>query len=160
MYPTGHSVEDHPDHVSIEDACIECGNRASLRCGCCGFPLCGMHHELGGGFCPSFFSVGGVGVCLSAEVHVGVYPREEVVLIDTDAGSFHLPDEEGADVSACEGDQRPRVTLAEARDRDCELCDDCAQAARDRYQAFQDELEREMDNDGDESDTDKDGGER
>ena len=160
MYPAGHSVEDHAGHVAIEDACIECGERASLRCGCCGFPLCGMHHELGGGFCRSFFGVGGVGVCLSADVHVGVYPREEVVLIDVESGSFHLPDEEDSDIPACERDQHPRVTLAEARDRDCELCDNCAQVARDRYAEAQEQRKREMSSQDEQSDDGENGGER
>jgi len=47
---------EHQDHrelaiVDPADACIECGKQAGLFCGTCGFPLCGKHHELGGGFC-------------------------------------------------------------------------------------------------------------
>jgi hypothetical protein len=122
-----------PPEVDPETACIECGDRGSLRCGCCGFPLCGMHHELGGGFCRSFTSVAGVPVCIYDHgVYVGVDPRDEAVVFRGSSDEYHLPDGEASDRPLCHDASGVRVTLAEAKDRNRELCDDCAAEARER----------------------------
>ena len=77
-------------------ACIDCGDRGDLRCGCCGYPLCGRHHETGGGFCGQHFSVGGVPLCLHDEIAVGVRPHGETVLAVNGGDVYHLPDEAGS----------------------------------------------------------------
>jgi len=128
-----------------EDQCIECGKRGDLRCGCCGFPLCGKHVELGGGFCSEHFSVGGVSVCTyDFEVYVGVRAREETVLVVEDNGVYHLPDDvvEETTAPACRPaeDGKERVPLASAREEDRELCTHCAAEARSRHEEFREEM--------------------
>jgi hypothetical protein len=128
--------------VDPTQACIDCGDRGVMRCGCCGYPLCGRHHETGAGFCSRHFTVGGVSLCLHEEIAVGARPREATVLVVHDGDVFHLPDEEGSRAPAC----RPRedgkvdVSLALARAADRDLCIHCAKAARQRYRAFREEL--------------------
>jgi hypothetical protein len=145
----GHDPTPDPAH-----ACIDCGREAGLRCGCCGFPLCGRHHEVGGGFCTEHFSVGGVGVCTRGDrVYVGVHPREEIVLVtDGDADAFHLPDAFDGRASrraACQVAESPtlRVKLSAARENGMELCEHCADAARERHEQFREELAAEMEGD-------------
>ena len=41
---------DYPDD-DPENACAECGRPGIDSCQCCGAPLCGMHGEIGAGFC-------------------------------------------------------------------------------------------------------------
>mgnify|MGYP001579129076 CR=1 FL=1 len=41
------------DTDDIERACIECGEPGLDWCCCCGGWLCGMHSEIGAGFCPA-----------------------------------------------------------------------------------------------------------
>jgi len=147
MQPEFIPEDNHHDvpEVDPETACIECGSRGALRCGCCGYPLCGKHHELGGGFCGSFFSVGGVGLCVyDHEVYVGVFPRDETVVLRASTDEYHLPAGDGSDRPACHDASGVRVTLDEAFDRDRELCDDCANKARERYEAKQAELRAEL----------------
>jgi len=124
---------EQPDPAS---ACIECGEPMSSRCGCCGFPLCGKHHELGGGFCRSFTTVGGTPVCVhDHDVYVGVWPRTEHVLTVEDSGVYHLPKYEDDDCTAplCRPSEvsKDRETLDTATDDDRELCTLCERAARD-----------------------------
>lgn len=124
-------------HVAPEDACIECGEYGSVRCGCCGFPLCGMHHELGGGFCPRFTPIGGVPVCpYPNEVYVRPLPRpqgqEPIVLEAATATAYHLPSHHGEDGTLCgvdnDGlDERP---LEDVLIDDHNLCLMCERAAR------------------------------
>jgi len=127
-------------------ACIDCGDRGMYRCGCCGYPLCGLHHGTGGGFCGKHFTVGGVGVCLHNDISVGVRPREATVLAVHDSDVYHLPDEEGSRAPAC----RPRedgkfhVPLSEVQAADRDLCAHCAKAARQRYREFREELADEL----------------
>lgn len=55
---SAHRSELHDDpSIDFEHRCIECGDEALDRCQCCGAPLCGRHHETGGGFCQDFTSV-------------------------------------------------------------------------------------------------------
>jgi len=121
--------------------CIDCGDRGTYRCGCCGYLLCHQHHETGGGFCSRHFSVGGVAVCLHDEIAVGVRPREATVLVVHDGGVYHLPDQEGSRAPACRPreDSKADVSLALARAADRELCTHCAKAARQRYREFREE---------------------
>ena len=125
-------------------ACIDCGDRGTYRCGCCGYPLCGRHHETGGGFCGQHFSVGGVSLCLHDEIAVGVWPREETVLV-AHHDIYHLPDEEGSQAPACRPreDGKADLPLAVARAADRDLCGHCATVARQRYQEFREELAAE-----------------
>lgn len=44
---------DDDDDDDIERACIECGAPGLDCCCCCGGWLCGMHSEIGAGFCPA-----------------------------------------------------------------------------------------------------------
>jgi hypothetical protein len=134
----------HDPQPSPEDACMECGEYGINLCGCCGFPLCGKHHELGGGFCSKFFSVGGTPVCAyDFEVYVGVHPRETRILVGDGRKQIHLPDDDDSAVPACDpdGEELVEVTLA---DFEGELCDECANEARKRYQERQEELVAEM----------------
>jgi len=135
----------HPriDDVSDPaDMCIECGKEAPFNCGGCGFPLCSRHHETGGGFCKKHYSVGDVPVCVYRnDIYVGVFPREEFVVLRRDAfEEYHLPDDaESIDAPACDPDRDRRtqkITLAEAFDRDFELCEDCRIEARHRRALF------------------------
>jgi len=152
--PHGPLPDDHGDqrrhreqHPSPEDACIECGKYGMDRCGCCGFPLCGKHHELGGGFCSKFFAVGGTPICVyDFEVYVGVHPRDDTVLVGDGRKQIHLPDEDGSGYPACDpdGDELVEITLD---DFDGELCDECATEARKRFKARQEELSAEMEAD-------------
>lgn len=124
---------DAPDPAN---ACIECGEPMSARCGCCGYPLCGKHHELGGGFCRSFTTVGGTPVCVyDNDVYVGVWPRTEHVLTVEDSEVYHLPKYEDDDCTAplCRPAEvgKDRETLESATDDDRELCTHCERAARD-----------------------------
>lgn len=146
--PPEHTDWHYVDHVPIENACIECGKEAGIHCGCCGFPLCGMHHELGAGFCRKYHHVGGVSVCIyRSDVYVGTRPREETVLTTRGpTDHYHLPDEADAAAPACSPDPVGlvvSVTLAEARDRDLDLCQLCELEARHRYALFQEELREE-----------------
>jgi hypothetical protein len=122
---------------------IDCGDRGTRRCGCCGYLLCHRHHETGGGFCDQYFTVGGVSLCLHDKIAVGVRPREETVLKARDRDVYHLPDEPGSQAPACRPteDWKPSVSLAEAGDR--ELCSDCATVARRRYREYREELAAE-----------------
>lgn len=144
-YPRRDRGEQRPDP---SDQCIECGDYGAIRCGCCGYPLCGMHHELGGGFCSASHTVGGVTVCVyDDEVYVGVQPREASVLVaSADADHYHLPDDPDTTAPACRPreDDKTAVTLELARENDLELCSHCATEARNRKEAFDDRIEREF----------------
>jgi hypothetical protein len=147
--PHGPMPDDHyeprpQDQPAPEDQCIECGSYGGLFCGCCGYPLCGKHHELGGGFCSKYFRVGGTPVCAyDFDVYVGVRPRETRILVGDGRKQIHLPHDEDSAVPACDpdGDELYEVTLA---DFEGELCDECADEARRRYQERQEELAAEM----------------
>lgn len=136
----GFRRDSFEEPVDPEVACIECGEEAhNYRCGCCSLPLCSKHRELGGGFCSTFFSVGGVGVCPRSTVHVGVWPTEASVLVvpesETDADVFHLPVEEGATAPACRPREAGKVTVslkAAREDLDRTLCTHCGKTARKR----------------------------
>lgn len=140
-----------PSH-DPETSCIECGKEAHMFCGCCGFPLCGMHHELGAGFCTSYFSVGGVPLCIyDHDVYVGVWPRDEHVLVsDADSDVFHLPDDKGAHAPACrpQEDSKTAATLETVQELDRELCEHCETEARQRHEKFQAELAEELGGEG------------
>lgn len=149
--------ENHPEQRHVreqqpapENQCVECGDYGAVRCGCCGFPLCGKHHELGAGFCSEHHTVGGVAVCTyDHEVYVGVRPLEEFVLVVTDSDVFHLPDghdDEPANAPACRPaeDSKAVVTLEIAREADRELCTHCADEARNRHEQFREEMAREF----------------
>lgn len=43
--------EDNYAHEDDPPACIDCGKPGLDCCQCCGGYLCGMHSEVGGGFC-------------------------------------------------------------------------------------------------------------
>jgi len=131
-------------------ACINCGDRGTYHCGCCGYLLCHQHHETGGGFCARYFSVGGVPVCLHDEIAVGVRPREETVLVVHDGDVYHLPDESGSRAPACRPreDGKVHVPLSEVQAADRDLCTHCAAVARQRYQGFREELADEWGGDG------------
>jgi len=149
---------EHQDHrelaiVDPADACIECGKQAGLFCGTCGFPLCGKHHELGGGFCSKHHHVGGVSVCVyRTEVYVGTWPREEsVVRLHEPFEGFHLPHSDDESVPACRPETELRsqeLTLDDARARDLDCCADCKLEARHRYALFQRDLREEWRDEG------------
>lgn len=137
--------------VDPECSCIDCGAEAhNARCGCCGFPLCSMHYEVGGGFCGEHFTVGGVPVCTRGQtVAVGVRGREETVLVlpttdaDTTNGVFHLPDEAGTTAPACRPreDKKVGISVYAAREElGRELCIHCAKTARKRHEEFKQDI--------------------
>jgi hypothetical protein len=145
--------EQRPDP---SEQCIECGKRGDLFCGCCGFPLCGKHHELGAGFCSEHHTIGGVAVCTyDFEVYVGVHAHEETVLVtDGDADVYHLPDEfeeeTASQAPACRPaeDSKVRISLENACDKDMELCEHCADEARERHEQFREEIAAELEDGG------------
>lgn len=54
VYPYGCAPWDDGDDWDDDDpemACVECGKLSIDYCQCCGGPLCGMHSEVGCGFC-------------------------------------------------------------------------------------------------------------
>jgi hypothetical protein len=142
--PTCGFRRDTFEPPDASQACIDCGDRGTRRCGCCGYPLCHRHHETGGGFCGQHFSVGGVPLCLHDEIAVGHRLREEIVFVPNDGYVYHLPDESGSQAPACRpaDDSKPMVSLAEIDDQ--ELCSDCASAARRRYREYREELAAEL----------------
>jgi hypothetical protein len=125
-------------------ACIDCGDRGTRRCGCCGYPLCHRHHETGGGFCNQHFTIGGVPLCLHDEIVVGHRLREETVFVPNNGYVYHLPDDSGSQATACRprDDSKPMLSLAEIVDQ--ELCSHCASAARKRYRRYREELAAEL----------------
>jgi hypothetical protein len=45
-------LEDEPRDYGIDRACVICGEFATDECSECCAPLCSMHWEMLGGFCP------------------------------------------------------------------------------------------------------------
>lgn len=134
-----------------EDACIECRTYGAHRCGCCGFPLCGRHHETGGGFCTRFTPIADVPLCVYGdEVYVRPLPRPEdgpFVLDDGHGVAYHLPDPDGSGAPFCGGLPPTRVTSRPLEDvliDDYDLCSDCADAARYERRARKRAIAREF----------------
>lgn len=50
--------DDYDDRYDGERACVDCGAPGIDLCCCCGGYLCGMHGEIGAGFCKSCPSQG------------------------------------------------------------------------------------------------------
>ena len=145
-----HDVEHHPDGFvsgpevatggpqpdpapSIEDLCVDCANEAyNHRCGCCGFPLCGKHHEVQGGFCSRYFETPWAVCVWPRDVYVIGMPDHEVLQTPGEVDVFHVPADPSDDTCtapACrpaEG-EKERVAMC---DVDAELCDLCEQEIR------------------------------
>lgn len=136
--PPQNTRQVHDPGPDPEDACIECGKYGDLRCGCCGFPLCGRHHEVGGGFCTRFTPIEDVPLCAySNDVYVRALPRpdgeEPWVLDDGHGVAFHLPSPGDPETPFCGGLPASRVTsrpLGDSLIDEHDLCEDCAEAAR------------------------------
>lgn len=151
----GLATDGGRERVAVEDACIECGRYGNHRCGCCGFPLCGRHHETGGGFCTKFTPISDVPVCAySNEVYVRPLPRpdgeEPWVLDDGHATTFHLPSPGDVAKPFC-GQSASRVTSRPLEDvlvDDHDLCSECAQAARYERRARKRQAARDLVTDG------------
>jgi len=134
----GHMLRD--DRVgdptpSIEDMCVDCSNEGHLRCGCCGFRLCGKHHEIQGGFCSRYFETRW-SVCVWPEdVYVINMPDHEVLQTPGNGEVYHLPanpSDAETTAPACRPaeDGKVRVPMREVDD-DAEICDLCEQRVRD-----------------------------
>jgi|GEM_PF-1863780 len=122
-----------PDTVPIEDQCAECGQRGSLRCGCCGFPLCGKHHELGAGFCSRYHETVHPACVWPEDVYVfGGYGDVDVLVTDPDADVFHLShhDEDTSNTDPLCSSDGDMTTVA-CSEVDTDLCDDCEDRLRD-----------------------------
>ena len=124
------------------DCCHECSRTGHDRCGCCGTNLCGMHHELQGGFCSAFGTIGDdVPACAHTVWGVVVnarmaYSRDDqpTVLVtpskESDQAVYHVhaDPQDQPRAPLCRPDERSkeRVGLVEAVDeRDLRLCERC-----------------------------------
>jgi len=45
---------EEPEHIPVENRCVECGQEMVSACSCCGAPLCVRHTETQAGFCSNF----------------------------------------------------------------------------------------------------------
>lgn len=150
--PPQNTGQVHDPGPAPEDACIECGTYGAHRCGCCGFPLCGRHHEVGGGFCTRFTPIADVPLCAySTDVYVRALPRpdgeEPWVLDDGHGVAFHLPSPGDPETPFCGGLPASRVTsrpLGDSLIDDHDLCEDCAQAARYERRARKRRVARDL----------------
>lgn len=146
----------HDPGPAPEDACIECGKYGAHRCGCCGFPLCGRHHETGGGFCTRFTPIEDVPLCAyDHEVYVRALPRPDdetpFVLDDGHGVAFHLPAPDNPEEPFCGGLPATRVTSRPLEDvliDRHDICSDCAEAARYERRARKLVVARELRADG------------
>lgn len=136
----GHVLHDEPDPGDPMLWCWECGDEALAKCGCCGAPLCGRHHEVQAGFCSEFTSVPETDFpgCTRFDTFIpferAYFDDLEVIIAEggDDELLYHIIADDDHLCQVEETGATERVVLHEAAEKDYRCCPDCEREAYQR----------------------------